>query len=265
MPYEVDRTSSVPIYMQLASWIEARITAGEWQADQKLPGEVDLAKELEVSRGSLRKAISLLIHKNLLVQVHGKGTFVAPFMVEQAWTGQLSLYEELMLMGVPFETEVLEQKIIAAPEIEAAMLDVKPGDDLVYLKRLRRAGRTPLVLHESFFPSVRFGELVLVDFSRAGLNETVEKRFNVQLARAEHTIAVKRANAQNAHLLGLRQGDPVLYNEHTMFDSRDRKVTFSKNWFRCDRIRMRTVVLRDQHESAAAAIAAAHHVALEKY
>jgi GntR family transcriptional regulator of abcA and norABC len=56
IPYEVDKSSAVPIYMQLAGWIEGKITTGEWPANYRLPGEVELAKMLSVSRGSLRKA-----------------------------------------------------------------------------------------------------------------------------------------------------------------------------------------------------------------
>lgn len=67
MEFAVDRTSSQPIYNQLASWIETNITSGEWQPEYKFPGEVELAESLGVSRGSLRKAIGILIEKGLVI------------------------------------------------------------------------------------------------------------------------------------------------------------------------------------------------------
>ena len=59
----IDKSSAVPIYTQLASWIESKVTTGEWPPDYRLPGEIDLAKQFSVSRGTLRKAISKLIEK----------------------------------------------------------------------------------------------------------------------------------------------------------------------------------------------------------
>ena len=152
IPYEVDKSSAVPIYAQLASWLEAKITTGEWQPDYRLPGEVELAKQLGVSRGSLRKAIAMLLSRNLLVQVHGRGTFVSPFIFEHSWAGRLvGVSEELMLAGIPFETRVLEQKLIQAPPKEAARLDILPGQEVIFLKRLRLVENDPLVLQESYF------------------------------------------------------------------------------------------------------------------
>ena len=106
--FNVDKENAVPIYTQLSNWLEAKVTTGEWPPNYRLPGEIELAKQLGVSRGTLRKAISQLIKKNLLVQIHGRGTFVSPFIVEQPWAGRLmGVYEELMLMGIPFTTEIL--------------------------------------------------------------------------------------------------------------------------------------------------------------
>ena len=54
----------------------------------------------------------MLLSKNLLVQVHGRGTFVSPFIFEHSWAGRLvGVSEELMLAGIPFEIRVLEQKL----------------------------------------------------------------------------------------------------------------------------------------------------------
>ena len=113
---------------------------------------LELAKQLGVSRGSLRKAIAVLLSRSLLVQVHGRGTFVSPFVFEHSWAGRLvGVSEELMLAGIPFETRVLEQKLIQAPPKEAARLDILPGQEVIFLKRLRLVENDPLVLQESYF------------------------------------------------------------------------------------------------------------------
>jgi len=247
--FEVDKSSAIPIYAQITSWIESKITTGEWQPNYRLPGEIELARLLDVSRGSLRKAISQLIKKDLLVQIHGRGTFVSPFVFEQSWSGNLmGVSEEFLLLGIPFETEVLEQNIIPAPLIVAETLKLNPGEPVFYLKRLRKVEGSPFVIHENFFSGKKFHDLLLEDFTKNSLMETLEKRFNISISWASHTIAVVRANAPFSEMLEIPLSDPLLYNEHILYDSEENPVNLAKSWYRSDRYRMRTIVKRRPNE-----------------
>ena len=248
MQFSVDRKSSQPIYSQLAAWMEARIVSGEWQPDYKFPGEVELAESLGVSRGSLRKAISILIGKGLIIQIHGKGTFVGLPVDDTTFTGRLSIYQDLMLMGIPFTTRVLEQRIIPAPESQALMLDLSPAEAVFYLKRVRHVKGEPLVVQEYFFPASRFGGLMNEDFSRGGMVETVEKHYGITLEWANNTISVARASTAVSSLLEIKTGDPVLLNETVMFDDAGDKVAAGISWFRPDKFRLKTTIRRAQNE-----------------
>jgi len=248
MHFEVDRTSSQPIYSQLASWIETTINSGDWQTEFKFPGEVELAKSLGVSRGSLRKAISILIEKGLVVQIHGKGTFVGQPENDQSFAGRLSVYQDLMLLGIPFSTEVLEQRIMPAPDKQARMLDISPAEAVFYLKRLRRVKGEPLVVQESFIAASRFGGLVEEDFTHAGMVETIEKHYGIILEWTTNTISVARATSGIASLLGLKIGAPVLFTESILYDDAGNKVETGLSWFRPDRFRLKTTTRRAQNE-----------------
>ncbi|HEX7555100.1 MAG TPA: UTRA domain-containing protein [Leptolinea sp.] len=244
----MDRTSSQPIYSQLASWIETKINSGEWQTEFKFPGEVELAQSLGVSRGTLRKAISILIEKGLVVQIHGKGTFVGQPTTDQSFAGRLSVYQDLMLLGIPFTTEVIDQRIMPAPDKEARNLDISPAEAVFYLKRLRRVKGDPLVVQESFFPASRFGGLVGEDFTHIGMVETVERHYGISLEWTSHTISVGKATSSVASLLGLKIGDPVLFTESILYDDAGNKVETGLSWFRPDRFRLKTTTRRAQNE-----------------
>jgi DNA-binding GntR family transcriptional regulator/mannitol/fructose-specific phosphotransferase system IIA component (Ntr-type) len=248
MQFSVDRNSSQPIYSQLAAWIETRINTGEWDADFKFPGEVELADSLGVSRGSLRKAMAILIDKGLVVQIHGKGTFAGHPMEDTAFTGRLSIYQDLMLMGLPFTTTVLEQRIMPAPEKQARELDISPAEAVFYLKRLRYVKGAPLVVQESFFTAARFGGLMGEDFTHAGMVETVERHYGITLEWASNTVSVARATTSIAHLLEIKVGDPVLLSETVMFDDTGNKVETGYSWFRPEKFRLKTTIRRAQNE-----------------
>jgi GntR family transcriptional regulator len=103
-----DKNISSPIYKQIEEWIRDNITSGKWPVHYKLKAEIDLAEELSVSRGTIRKSIQNLVKKGLLTQVHGKGTFVASDRLEQPLAQRLISYAEAMTeQGLSFKNIVL--------------------------------------------------------------------------------------------------------------------------------------------------------------
>ncbi|WP_348789388.1 FadR/GntR family transcriptional regulator [Leifsonia sp. NPDC080035] len=61
---------------QVADQLRRRIAAGEFPVGSLLPGETELARQLEVSRNSVREALRSLVHAGLLGARAGYGTFV---------------------------------------------------------------------------------------------------------------------------------------------------------------------------------------------
>jgi DNA-binding GntR family transcriptional regulator len=244
----VDRQSPTPIYTQIVNWISSKITTGAWPSNYKLPSEIELSDQLNVSRGSLRKAIGILIEKGLLTQVHGKGTFVSSHIFEQSWAGQmLHVSDELLMRGIPFQTKVFNKEILELPELEAGVLGVNPGHEVLYLKRLRTVDGFPIVVHESYINIGPLDQLLTVNFELNNLMDTLEALFGIKPAWAYHTIAVVHSSADIAHQLGLKIGDSVLYNDHVMYDNEERRLLFSRGWFHPDRFRLKTIV-GESHE-----------------
>jgi len=245
MQFSIDRASVVPIYQQIGNWMTSQITTGQWQPNFKLPSEIELAESLGVSRGSLRKAIGILIQDGLLVQVHGKGTFVSPNIFEQSWAGRLStVSDELRIKNVPYSTETLVKQFLPAPEKVAHALDLPVGENMFFLKRLRRVDGKPVVLHESYFAADRFSTLMDVDFNANPLMETVEQIFDITPYWADHTIAVVRSGAGIAEHLEIIVGDPVLFNDVIVYDNENQKINYGRSYFHADRFRLKTIVRR---------------------
>ncbi len=82
----IDHEGPIPLYVQVASAIEARIASGDLQPNRPVPSENQLVQEYGVARGTARKAIQLLRDRGRVVTVVGRGTYVAPTPGEQAPT-----------------------------------------------------------------------------------------------------------------------------------------------------------------------------------
>ncbi|EHG0201494.1 GntR family transcriptional regulator, partial [Salmonella enterica subsp. enterica serovar Napoli] len=72
----LNKSSHIPLYQQVVEWIRESIYSGELVEDDRIPSEFQIMDMLEVSRGTVKKAVDQLVREGVLVQVQGKGTFV---------------------------------------------------------------------------------------------------------------------------------------------------------------------------------------------
>jgi len=72
----IDKTSPLPLYVQVADWLESMIMRGRYQINSKLPSEGELAQKFQLNRNTIRQAISLLVQKGFVEKQKGVGTFV---------------------------------------------------------------------------------------------------------------------------------------------------------------------------------------------
>ena len=122
------RDVAVSLHAQISHSIRERIVSGQWPPNYRLPPEPDLAKQLGVSRGTLRRALETLIGEGALRQVVGRGTFVISTVIEPAIAQKLStLSEDLAAQGILTTTSVLDVAVVEAPKPITSLLDVVPG------------------------------------------------------------------------------------------------------------------------------------------
>ena len=160
------RTGPTPIYFQIKTWMQEQILSGAWTGNYKLMAEADLAVALDVSRGTIRKAIAELSNEGLLTRTHGRGTFVTPTLLQQPLADRMVTFsEDLISKGIPFETLVLDQHIIPANNRMSAMLDTQEGDGLLFLRRLRSIDGEPIIVVNSYVVSALAPNLEQLDFT----------------------------------------------------------------------------------------------------
>lgn len=215
-----------PLYLQIKGLLEKSLEASEWGPGAAIPSEMELAARYGVSQGTVRKAIGALAADNLVVRKQGKGTFVATHTEEQ-----FSSFRFLRIRHDDGHDEYPGSRLLdlkrgkAGAEV-ARMLEIKPGDPLVILRRVLEWGGQPVVLDEITLPAALFRGLTRAryDAYHGSMYGLFESQFGVRMLKARERLSAIAADAASAVVLGVAAGSPLLAVDRVTLTYGDRPV-----------------------------------------
>ncbi|MEW9555456.1 GntR family transcriptional regulator [Nonomuraea sp. NPDC050783] len=229
---ELDRTSPIPLYFQVAERIARAIRAGELPPGSRLP-EIKLAERLGLARPTVRRAVQCLVDQGLVVRKRGVGSQVVHSRVGRA-VELTSLYDDLRRTGREPSTKVLSIGTVAAGDDVAAALGIAPGAEVVRLERVRYALGEPLALLRNWLPPGPRplpAAMSAESLERRGLYELLRSA-GVRLRVADQRIGARAADRAEAGLLGERPSCPLLTLVRTAYDDRGRGVEHGSHLYR---------------------------------
>ncbi|MCV2395023.1 GntR family transcriptional regulator [Actinotalea sp. M2MS4P-6] len=235
---ELDRTSPVPLYHQVAQAIQAAIDDGRLAPGELLENEISLANRLGISRPTARQALRELVDKGQLVRKRGAGTHVAPARIRRP-VDLTSLYDDLTKSGQKPTTEVLEHTTVPAPVDVAHALDIPEGTEVVMIRRLRRADGDPIALMTNYLPIAIAPSRE--DLEADGLYDCLRGR-GVKPRIAKQRIGARTASAAEARMLDEAPRAALLTMERTAFDEAGAAVEFGAHIYRASRYSFETTM-----------------------
>jgi GntR family transcriptional regulator len=202
-------------YQRVAETLTRGIQAGTFQRGERLPGEIDLARSFDVSRSTIRQALSSLQHAGLIETWSGAGSFVcydgARIDEELGWSRALARY------GVEVEARILRfARIEDIPVAET--LDL-PVASFLALDRVRstREGK-PVSLERSRLPwRPAFAAVLDNGLVDGSLRRTLES-LDIRPLGGTEAAALVRLTAEDARELQQPEGEPFLATTRTVRD-----------------------------------------------
>ncbi|WP_134500058.1 GntR family transcriptional regulator [Microvirga pakistanensis] len=227
----LDESNPTPLYLQLQQSIEEAVRKGSLKADDALPGERDLARQLGISRVTVRKAITGLVKKGVLVQRWGSGTFIAPQMrLEQPLSRLSSFTDDMSARGLQSSAILLSRSTGQASTDELMALGLSPGETVSRVNRLRMANGIPMAIEHAVLPSRFLPDPSLVKQSLyAVLHE--QGCMPVRALQRLHAVLL---NEEQASLLHVAPQSPALYIERRSFTAAGEVVEFTSSYYRGD-------------------------------
>ena len=225
-----------PLYRQIKDLLLEGLRGGEWRPGESIPSEIELAGRFRVSQGTVRKAIDELAAENLLVRRQGKGTFVATHGEPQVRFRFLRLTPDSG-EAVAAERELLEFRRARASAELARLLELKPGEPVIMLKRRIAFDGSPVLLEEVWLPGNRFKGITAAAITdhQGALYNLFETDFGTRMVRAEERLKAVSADAAAAELLGVEPGHALLQVERLSFTYGDTPVEWRKGVYKTDR------------------------------
>jgi len=215
--------STAPRYKQLADVIRNAIEQGLLRDNQALPSERELADKYQVSRDTVRKAVRFLEERGIVYSDHGRGTFVAPSIVRRMSRFIDSFSQDTQHRGGVPGQRILTVEPVAASMGIAGLLGLEPGHPLLRIRRVRLIDGAPVGLHDAYFPLPRGAKLERSEIEQAeSLYKLLTDKFGFSPAEAVENLSAATADAEDAQMLGIPPGAPILLCERiTLSDRRE--------------------------------------------
>lgn len=225
-----------PLYKQVARALRTQIN--QLRPGDALGTEADLEQRFGVSRITIRRAIEELAQDRLVVRRPGQGTFVAQPRVVDTLGLLYSWTERMYELGIASKTVDCEILQIVPP---AWVLQALHLDEERFLRvwRLRYGGEEPLAVMTDYLRLRYVPDLEQRGLEGESLYDTLEKRYGLELARAEDTVAARRATLLEARLLGIEPEAPVLHMTRITYLPNDEPIGLGIVVSRADRYEYR--------------------------
>lgn len=237
----INKTTPIPLYYQLKEILLEYIKSPHHS--DCLPTEIELCKQYDISRSTVRQAINELVADGYLERVKGKGTLIVKDKINQDYLFVIeSFNEEMREKGLVHKTKVLEFEIIPANEVISLNLRLQPGAEAIKLVRLRSINEEPILYVKTYLPAYLFQGLLEKDLENNSLYYIVENDYGYRIAKSARTIEAIRADEFLAKLLTIQKGDPIQYIESISFFEDQTPFEYTLAFYRGDRNKFRFVL-----------------------
>ncbi|RSD25141.1 GntR family transcriptional regulator [Mesobacillus subterraneus] len=230
----INKSSPIPIYHQLEEYIKAQIDSGELQPDETIPSERVYADMFQISRMTIRQALTNLVNDGYLYRQKGKGTFVNKKKVEQRLQGLTSFTEDMKERGFTPGSRLVSFEIIPAGREIADRLHLNENTPVYEIKRVRLADNVPMALETTYLPANLVKGLT-EEIINQSLYQYIEEKLSLVIHEATQQIEASIAKEPELRLLDIEKGSPVLLILRTSSLKDGTPFEFVKSAYRADR------------------------------
>jgi GntR family transcriptional regulator/GntR family frlABCD operon transcriptional regulator len=222
-----DPEKRIPQYRKIYELLRKHILEGVYQEGDILPSENELCRLHQITRPTVRQALSKLTNEGLIHQQQGKGSFVHRIPHD---IGILSVSGTTSAIG----SKILKTHILSGPAIiqwpdrfffDLSTVELESG--CIFLERIRMVNELPLFYDLSYIANVNLPRFCSRSFENKSLFEILRKNYSLEIKGGVQRLKAIPAEGQIIDLLKVKKGKPVLYLERRLATSRPNFFIYS--------------------------------------
>lgn len=215
----IDRRSSLPLYSQLKNILLNELEEGVYPPGSVFPTEMTMVDQYGLSRATVRQAIKELEHEGFLSRIQGKGTIVIRENngLNRGLSRLTSFTEDMKAQGNVPATKILNFEVINPPARIAEKLNVSVTKEVIHINRLRLVNQVAVALNTSYVNLPSDICIIREDLERTVSLYALFEMKKIPLIESDKTIEAISANTEEAKLLGVPTGNPLLKVEGVVF------------------------------------------------
>lgn len=233
--FKIEFNDWSPIYFQIAMKIKKIVQNGTLLPGELLPSEQEMGDYFNVSRLTMRRAVSELVQDGWLLRKKGMGTYVADPNVRKIIPRTLGFTSKMLAMGLNPESRILNRGIIPATQDIAKHLRINLNDQVIEIYRLRLIDQEPVMLEKTWLSATRFPKLLDADLHNQSLYTFLLSTYQVEVNNIDQNFRPIVLTAEQSAHLGVAKDSLALESTVLAFDKDKHVIEFSRSLTRDDK------------------------------
>lgn len=223
-------------YVEIAQEIEERIKSGQYKKQTALPDQESLAKEFNVSRLTIQKALDGLDRKGLVYKQSGMGTFVLgdiPFKDKKDAPVNAFIGLGNQMGKKNIKSQVLHYSVEFPDETVQEYLAINKAEPVYDIVRLRIYNDQPLTIEHTYMP-VKLVSGLTEDVLHSSIYDYMHESLKLKFGHAYRRIKAVKADKNDEEYLNAKKDDPMLELEQVVWLVNGLPVEYSTSKNRYD-------------------------------
>ncbi len=222
----IDRESQQKLYVQMYAIFKEKIKGAEWPEGMQIPTEDELCRLYDISKATVRIAVSDLVREGLLRRIQGKGTFVVHSTAALGLSVRTRLTEDMFGEGVRLTRELLDRGV-QRPSDEIRTHFEEEG--VLYHFRCKGVVEgEPAYLEESYVPLALVPGIEAEDLGHISLFDLIQDKAIVKISRVLQTIEVAVIKDEAAEILEISPGSPGLLLHRLLMGPDESPIAYTR-------------------------------------